>query len=94
MMTTKSGADMELPENPEARRAKIKDHFPVEVRCPECSDVAFFYRSLPVRGRQFDAIDAMYPDGGRPVHMHPETVCGSCHETVTSSRLHWRGKSW
>lgn len=94
MMTTKTGANLELPDNLILRRKAIKEHFPVEILCPECFDIVFFYRSSPVRGRQLVPIDGLTIDGLPPVRTHPTVDCPNCHATVAANRLTWRGKSW
>lgn len=94
MQTTKTGANLELPENLEARRVAIKNVFPVEILCPECFGIVFFYRASPVRGRELASSDAMTIEGLQPARTHPTIVCPNCKETVAANRLTWRGKSW
>lgn len=94
MMTTKTGVNLELPDNLILRRRVIKDHYPVEVLCPECFDIVFFYRQSPVRGRQLVPGDAMDIGGQRPNRIHPTLECPNCKAEVAASRLTWRGKSW
>ena len=94
MQTTMSGTDLELPENEEARRVAIKNIYNVEVRCPECSGIAFYHRGLPVRGRQIAATDCLYSSGQVPTRVDPIAHCESCHNEVPARQLSWRGKSW
>lgn len=94
MQTTQTGADLELPENEDARRAKIKDVYPVEILCPECHGPVFFYRNLPVRGRQFDPGQAMTMEGVHPTRIRNTLTCPNCSAEVRTGDLRWRGKSW
>ena len=93
-MHTRSGADLELPEDEDARRVAIKNVYPVEIKHAQCGGVVFYYRTLPVRGREFTGVDAMQIDGGRPVRISGEIHCPECHDEVRVAELTWRGKSW
>lgn len=93
MMTTKTAALKELPDDPDMRAVKIKDWFPVEVRHLECGGVAFYYRTTPVRGREFLPEEAVYLSGATPTDLHPNVTCGSCGESVPAGELYWRGKT-